>query len=117
MEILLQEQQGEGPEGAGSPRAPAVTDETVGIAPPAVLTPFQQGGPASVGLPTFVVGAIALGLALVGYVPGTGAAIPIILVATGLGQLVTCIWAIALGESDRRVSLPVMRPSGVALGN
>jgi hypothetical protein len=43
MEIELQEQQGEGPEGAGSPRAPAVTDETVGIAPPAALTPFHQG--------------------------------------------------------------------------
>lgn len=51
--------------------------------------------PALIGVPTFLVGSIALGLVLTGYVPAaaTGASIPIILAATGIGQLVAAIWA------------------------
>ena len=53
------------------------------------------------GLPVFVVGSISLGLALTGYVPPAAAAsaLPIILMATGLGLLISALWAAALGQS------------------
>jgi len=53
------------------------------------------------GLPMFVAGSIALGLALVGYVPpaAAGSAVPIILAATGLGLLISAVWAAALGQT------------------
>lgn len=59
------------------------------------------GDPALIGVPTFIVGSIALGLTLVGYVPAAavGAPIAIILVATGIGQLVAAVWAAALGQN------------------
>jgi hypothetical protein len=59
------------------------------------------GDPSILGLPIFVVGSIALGLALVGYVPAAAgaSALPIILAATGLGLLVSAIWAAALGQT------------------
>jgi len=59
------------------------------------------GDPALIGVPTFIVGATALGLVLTGYVPtaAVGASIAIILPATGIGQLVAAVWAAALGES------------------
>lgn len=60
-----------------------------------------EGDPALIGVPTFIVGATALGLVLTGYVPtgAVGASIAIILPATGLGQLVAAVWAAALGQS------------------
>jgi uncharacterized protein len=66
--------------------------------PPA---PAASGDPAILGLPIFVVGSVALGLALVGYVPpaAAGSALPIILAATGVGLLVSAIWAAALGQT------------------
>ena len=53
------------------------------------------------GLPTFIVGSIALGLVLVGVVPATatGASLPIILSATATGVFLAAIWAAALGQS------------------
>lgn len=59
------------------------------------------GNPALVGVPTFLVGSIALALVLTGYVPAaaTGASIPIILAATGVGQLVAAIWAANLAQN------------------
>lgn len=59
------------------------------------------GNPALVGVPTFLVGSIALALVLTGYVPAaaTGASIPIILAATGVGQLVAAIWAADLAQN------------------
>lgn len=47
------------------------------------------GNPTVIGLPSFIVGSIALGLVLVGTVPATavGASLPIILAATAIGQL------------------------------
>jgi succinate-acetate transporter protein len=65
------------------------------------LSPSHSGNPAVLGLPMFVVGSIALGLTLVGYVPPAAAAsaLPIILAATGLGLLVSAVWAAALGQS------------------
>ncbi|HEY2226106.1 GPR1/FUN34/YaaH family transporter [Actinomycetospora sp.] len=57
--------------------------------------------PALVGVPTFVIGSIALGLYLVGFTgSSTNAAIgmvPILIMCTGVGQLIGCIWAIKTG--------------------
>lgn len=63
--------------------------------------PAWSGDPSVLGLPMFVAGSIALGLALVGYVSPAagGSALPIILAATGLGLLVSAIWAAALGQT------------------
>jgi succinate-acetate transporter protein len=54
-----------------------------------------------IGLPCFIVGSIALGLVLVGYVPAAavGASLPIILAATGLGLGVAAIWSALLNQS------------------
>ena len=63
--------------------------------------PAATGDPAVLGLPSFVAGSVALGLALVGYVSAAagGAALPIILMATGLGLIVSAVWAAALGQT------------------
>ncbi|MEA2144041.1 MAG: uncharacterized protein QOI64_2471 [Solirubrobacteraceae bacterium] len=68
---------------------------------PAPASAAQAGDPAVLGLPMFVAGSIALALALVGYVPpaAAGSAVPIILAATGLGLLVSAVWAAALGQT------------------
>ena len=70
-------------------------------APPPPPPPAWGGDPSVLGLPAFVVGSIALGLALVGYVSPAagGSALPIILAATGLGLLVSAVWAAALGQT------------------
>src|SRR5665647_2345598 len=62
---------------------------------------FLAGNPATVGLPAFIVGSMALGLVLVGYVPASaiGASIPVIAAATGLGLTISTIWAAATGQS------------------
>lgn len=59
------------------------------------------GNPAVIGVPTFVIGSIALGLTQVGYVPATagGAPIAIILATTGIGQLIAAVWAARLGQN------------------
>jgi len=77
--------------------ASQVEEPTAQAAPPAPLT----GDPATVGLPSFIVGSVALGLALVGVVPATavGASLPIILAATSIGLLVAAIWAAGIGQS------------------
>jgi uncharacterized protein len=59
------------------------------------------GDPMALGLPTFIVGSVALGLVLVGVVPATanGASLPIILSATATGLFLAAIWAAMLGHS------------------
>jgi hypothetical protein len=74
------------------------------LTPAAPATPAPAaaaGDPSILGLPIFVVGSIALGLALVGYVPAAAgaSALPIILAATGLGLIVSAVWAAALGQT------------------
>jgi succinate-acetate transporter protein len=66
----------------------------------AVVGPLA-GDPAILGLPSFIVGSVALGLVLVGVVPATavGASLPIILAATAVGLFVAAIWAAAIGQS------------------
>ncbi|GAB3165624.1 hypothetical protein GCM10027258_88700 [Amycolatopsis stemonae] len=74
---------------------------TTAVATEAPARSAPPGDPALIGVPTFIVGATALGLVLTGYVPAAavGASIAIILPATGVGQLVAAVWAAALGES------------------
>jgi succinate-acetate transporter protein len=69
--------------------------------PVAAPEPTPAGDPAILGLPIFVVGSIALGLSLVGYVPASagGAIVPIIFAATGLGLVMATVWAAALAQT------------------
>jgi succinate-acetate transporter protein len=59
------------------------------------------GDPTTLGLPSFIVGSVALGLVLVGMVPASaaGASLPIILAATAAGLFVATIWSANLGQS------------------
>jgi hypothetical protein len=70
---------------------------------PAPVPPvgFLAGDPAALGLPSFIVGSVALGLVLVGVVPASavGASLPILLAATSIGLLVATIWSAAVGQS------------------
>ncbi len=70
------------------------------VAPQGVLL-GAGGDPLLLGLPIFVTGSIALGFAEVGVVSpaGLGTIIPIISLATGLGLLLSTMWAIFLGQS------------------
>src|ERR1700749_2151673 len=67
---------------------------------PAVVGPLA-GDPAMLGLSSFIVGSVALGLGLVGVVPVgvLGAPLAIILAATALGLLLATAWCAALGQS------------------
>jgi succinate-acetate transporter protein len=73
--------------------APSVTESVEAEGP--------EGNPAIVGVPTFVVGSIALGLVLTGYVSAkaVGASIPIIMTATGIGQIYAMTWAARLAQN------------------
>jgi succinate-acetate transporter protein len=73
-------------------------DVEASVAEQATVGPLT-GDPAILGVPTFVVGSVMLGLALINYNPATGAALPIIIMATGIGQLIAAVWAGALGQS------------------
>jgi uncharacterized protein len=57
------------------------------------------GDPSLVGLPSFIVGAVAFGMVLIGVTPvgAVGAALPIILTAS-VGLFAAMIWAARLGE-------------------
>ena len=59
------------------------------------------GDPGMLGLPSFIVGSVAIGLVFVGVVPAgvVGAALPIILAATATGMFIAAIWAAAIGQS------------------
>jgi uncharacterized protein len=80
-----------------SGRSSALAEEAV-AAP--VVGPMA-GDPSILGLGSFIVGSVALGLALVGVVPAgvLGAPLAIILCATALGLLMATIWAAAVGQS------------------
>ena len=65
--------------------------------PPA---PFWAGNPALLGYPVFALGSIALGLALVGFVPANAksSVLPIVIAASGIGVFVSALWSISLGQ-------------------
>jgi uncharacterized protein len=78
--------------------------QTQADTPPAAAptpAPAAVGSPGVIGVPMFVVGSLALGLVLTGYVPATaaGASIPIIMTGTGLGLAVAAIWAASLAQN------------------
>lgn len=79
----------------------SVTESSVVEAAPPAQNPFLSSVPSAIGVPTFLAGSVALGLVLVGYVPASavGASLPIILVGTGLGLVISAIWAAASGQS------------------
>ena len=64
---------------------------------------FGGGGdPLVFGLPVFVSGSLVLGFALIGMVPvpqSLGSVLAETTFATGLGEFVTALWAIGLGQS------------------
>src|SRR6201996_3994374 len=82
----------------GESGGPAAVPEAPAAEP--VVGPMA-GDPAMLGLSSFIVGSIALGLGLVGVVPGgvLGAPLAIILAATALGLLLAAVWAAAVGQS------------------
>ena len=82
----------------GESGGPAAAPEAPAAAP--VVGPLA-GDPAMLGLSSFIVGSIALGLGLVGVVPVgvLGAPLAIILSATALGLLLAAVWAAAVGQS------------------
>jgi succinate-acetate transporter protein len=87
-------------EATASSRSTTVLPDPDTVAAPApVATPV--GNPALIGVPTFMAGSIALGMVLVGFVPAAagGASIPIIMTATGIGQLLAAIWAAGLAQN------------------
>ncbi|HKB32116.1 MAG TPA: GPR1/FUN34/YaaH family transporter [Streptosporangiaceae bacterium] len=71
------------------------------VQPAAAVAAPLLGNPAALGLPSFIVGSVALGLVLVGMVPATavGASLPIILAATAAGLFIATIWAAAIGQT------------------
>jgi uncharacterized protein len=75
-------------------------DEIKMEATPEVTGPLA-GDPLALGLPSFIVGSVALGMVLVGFVSplGTGASLPIILAATAAGLFISTFWAMAVGQS------------------
>jgi len=77
---------------------PVTVHREVAIAPP---PPAPEGNPGLIGVPTFLVGSVALALVLTGFVPAAavGASIPIIMTATGFGQAVAALWAARLGQN------------------
>lgn len=54
-----------------------------------------------IGVPSFLIGSIALGFVLTGFAPATatGASIPIIMTATGIGQVIAAVWAARLAQN------------------
>jgi uncharacterized protein len=75
--------------------------EDVSTAAPPALSPPLAGDPLVLGLPCFIVGSIALGLYLVGFVPAAaaGASLAILVTTTGLGLLISSVWAAGIGQS------------------
>jgi succinate-acetate transporter protein len=84
--------------------APVVPDDAISIqhdpAPPAA-TPPDGGDPTILGLPIFAAGSLALGLTLLGLVSdaAAGAPLAIIFAATGIGLLISTVWAIRVGQT------------------
>ena len=84
----------------GTPRSSIHVEEVVEAVTVAVPGPLG-GDPAILGLPSFIVGSVALGLALVGVTPAAavGAPLAIILAATAVGLTIAAVWAAAIGAS------------------
>ncbi|MDQ0380619.1 GPR1/FUN34/YaaH family transporter [Amycolatopsis thermophila] len=69
---------------------------------PAGVVVGAGGDPLILALPIFAVGSLALGVTLTGLmfpVASLGAVIPVVLLATGLGLVMSTIWAALLGQT------------------
>jgi succinate-acetate transporter protein len=79
----------------------AVLATEVAVPAPTPVVEAPAGDPAILGLPIFAAGSVALGLALVGFVPAAavGSVVPIVLAATGLGLLIATIWSASVGQT------------------
>lgn len=81
--------------------AHAASDTRRSAAPAAAEAEAAAANPALVGVPTFVIGTVALGLYLVAFTGESAYAavgmVPILFMCTGIGQLVACIWAVRTG--------------------
>ena len=84
----------------GTPQSGTHVEEVVEAVTVAVPGPLG-GDPALLGLPSFIVGSVALGLALAGVTPAAavGAPLAIILAATAVGLTIAAVWAAAIGAS------------------
>jgi uncharacterized protein len=79
-----------------------VVPETVAPQQAAAEAARPVGDPVVLGLLIFALGGTVLGISLLGYVPAAvqGASImPIVYAATGLGLLITTVWAAAIGQT------------------
>lgn len=88
---------------AGDHEARAIVERALPAVPPEPtrVVVGAGGDPLIVGLPIFAVGSLALGMALMGFLPAgaLGAVVPIIVLGTGLYQLVVTVWSALLGQS------------------
>lgn len=71
--------------------------------PEAAVTAAPAAPPADpgvIGLPAFIVGSLALALVNIGFTPVSAlfAAVPIIMTAAAVGQLIAAVWAMRLGQ-------------------
>ena len=84
---------------ADGAKVPLLTESESPPAAPA--TNPLLGNPGIVGIPTVIAGAVGLGLIDIGFLPATaaGAALPIMIMATAVGLLITTVWAAALGQN------------------
>lgn len=79
-----------------------IPEQPIRLVPPAGAP--SAGAPASdpalVAFPSFLVGAVTLGMGLIGVVPATasGAAMPVV-IAAAAGMFLATIWAARIGES------------------
>ncbi|MGH3321214.1 MAG: GPR1/FUN34/YaaH family transporter [Streptosporangiaceae bacterium] len=96
----LQRAVGELQQAVGELQQAAHAPETPGPAPTGVLI-GAGSDPQMLGLPVFVAGWTAVGLALVGVIPtaALGGVVPILLLSTGLFQFISAVWAFLLGQS------------------
>lgn len=103
--------------GAAQITSPAEVEVVEAVAVEAPATGLMAGDPMALGLPTFIVGSVALGLTLVGMVPAAavGAPLAIILAATSIGLFVATIWAAVLGQSAV-ASTPSLSSQGLSVG-
>lgn len=88
--------------------ASVVPDDAISIQHDPVSTtdapasvPPDGGDPTILGLPIFAAGSLALGLTLLGLVSdaGVGAPLAIIFAGTGIGLLISTVWAIRVGQT------------------
>jgi succinate-acetate transporter protein len=79
-----------------------VGSPSVSVKEPVDVAIGGGGDPLVFGLPVFVSGSLVLGFALIGMVPlpgNLGSVLPETTFATGLGEFVTAIWAIIVGQT------------------